>query len=123
MISSRGIATGAALIFAVACATGGSTANDSGKIIQPKMVSRAPMPTMHFTGGSSMVPLAADIDVVIDSTGVPVMSTFRASGSAVTGNRDALYQWIEASTFQPGLRDGQPIAAVFHTKMQFRLAR
>jgi len=70
-----------------------------------------------------MVPLAADIDVVIDSTGVPIMSTFRASGSAVTGNHDALYQWIEASTFQPGLRDGQPVAAVFHTKMQFRLAR
>ncbi len=61
-----------------------------------------------------------DLEVVIDSTGNPDMSTFKASGSAASENRDALYEWIRSSTYRPATRNGEPISAIYRTSLQFR---
>ena len=79
------------------------------------------MPPMHFPTTAGGVSLTADIEVVIESNGVPDMSTFKATGSAAIGNRDALYEWVENSTFKPALRDGQPVSGVYRTSMRFRV--
>ena len=121
MMRSRAITALALSLFAAACATAGSTARDPGRIIPPQMVTRAPMPLLRFTSGPGGVPLTADIQVVIGSTGAPDMSTFRATGSATVGNHDQLYEWVQSSTFKPALRDGQPVSAIWHNHMQFRL--
>ena len=83
------------------------------------------MPTMHFSSSatSAAVPQRAEIEVVIDSAGVPDMSTFKAYGTAAMENRDALYQWVQSSLFRPALRNGQPVSAVFHTRLEFRIQR
>jgi len=112
----------AACVFLVACASAGSSSN-SDRIVPPKILSRGPMPRMGFrrSAGGALQKYHADIEVVIDSTGAPDMSTFQAHGSAVDGNRDALYEWIQECTFAPGLRNGKPVTAVLHTSMDFRL--
>ena len=111
-----------AFLSTVACASAGSSTKTSDRIIPPKMVTRAAMPHLRLTpslvAGSHTY--RVDIDVLIDSTGVPDMSTFRATGPVANENRDAFYEWIRASTFKPATRDGQPISAVLHTKIEFR---
>jgi hypothetical protein len=79
------------------------------------------MEAMHFTNADTFVPLRADIVVLIDSTGVPIMSTFKASGSAALNNHDALYHYVERSVFKPALHNGQPVAAVYHDSMKFEV--
>jgi len=113
----------AACVFLVACASAGSSAKDSDRIVPPKIVTRGPLPRMGFrrSAGGALQKYHADIEVVIDSTGAPDMSTFQAHGSAVDGNRDALYEWIQECTFAPGLRNGKPVTAVLHTSLDFRL--
>lgn len=121
MIRSRAISACIASIFVIACATAGSKTNDSERFIAPQLVMRGPMEGMHFQNTDALVPLRADIDVVIDSTGVPIMSTFKAVGSAAVGNHDALYHYVEASTFKPAFRDGRPVTAVYHDSMKFEV--
>ena len=79
------------------------------------------MEGMHFNNADAIVPLRADIEVVIDSTGNPIMSTFKAAGSAAVNNHDALYHYVEGSVFKPALRNGQPVSAVYHDSMKFEV--
>ena len=72
MIRSRAVSS-LLLIFAVACTTARAKAADSG-VTGPQLVTRAPL-SMNFSEADAAAPLYADIEVVIDSTGVPVMST------------------------------------------------
>jgi hypothetical protein len=78
------------------------------------------MAELHLPADPS-VQQSVDIDVLIDPSGAPVMSTFKAVGSAAAANQDVLYKYIQASTFRPGLQNGQPVSAVYHTRMQFRV--
>lgn len=89
------------------------------------MMSRGPMPQMRFSGAAttSAIPLRVDIQVVIDSTGAPDMSTFKTYGTAAMENREALYEWVQSSVFRPAFRNGQPVAAVYHTRLEFRIQR
>jgi hypothetical protein len=117
---------GIALSFGVGCASAGSAGSSGaagGRIAPPEMSSRAPMPELRFprSAGAGTVSYRMEIDVVIDSTGVPDMSTFKTSGSAASENRQALYDWIQTSTFRPATQDGRPVSAIYHTRMQFRV--
>ena len=83
------------------------------------------MPPMNFSASEidAGVPLRANVEVVIDSTGIPDMSTFKAYGTAASNNRDALYRWVQSSIFQPATRNGQPVSGVYHTRMEFRVPK
>jgi len=105
-----------ALIFAVGCYSYPSTV----QVSPPQILTRGSMAELHLPTDNS-VPQSVDIDVLIDPRGVPVMSTFKVVGSAAAANQDVLYKYIEASTFRPGLQNGQPVSAVYHTRMQFRV--
>jgi hypothetical protein len=76
---------------------------------------------MNFNESDKAVPLAVDIEVVIDSSGVPDMSTFKATGPAATENQFALSQWVKSSTFKPARRNGQPVSGVYHLHTTFRI--
>ena len=118
MNRSRVVAAGIALIFAVGCAP--YPYPSTVQISPPQILTRGSMAELHLpTDGS--VPQSVDIDVLIDPRGVPVMSTFKAVGTAAAANQDVLYKYIQASTFRPGLQNGQPVSAVYHTRMQFRV--
>ena len=118
MNRSRVVATFMALILAVGCAP--YPYPSTVQISPPQILTRAPMGELKFPTGAS-VPQSVDIDVLIESNGVPLMSTFKAVGSAADANHDVLYKYIAASTFRPGLQNGQPVSAVYHTRMQFRV--
>lgn len=122
---ARGIASACiAVLFVVGCATAGSSSGNSDRIVPPQMTSRASMPPLQFPMSSATgSPIEIDLEVAVDSTGVPVMSTFKAYGPMATENRDALYQYIASSRFRPSLLNGQPVSGVYHTQLKFRLQR
>jgi hypothetical protein len=82
------------------------------------------MPPLRFAVSQATgAPIEIDIEVAIDSAGVPIMSTFKAFGPMANENKDALAEWIEFSKFRPAVRNGQPVAAVYHRKVTFRVQR
>jgi hypothetical protein len=89
------------------------------QVSPPQLLTRGSLADLRFPGlaGAQNV----DIDVLIEANGMPLMSTFKAVGSAAAANQDALYKYIEGSTFRPGLQNGQPVSANYHTRMQFRV--
>jgi hypothetical protein len=115
--------TAVIVIFVLACATAGTAASSAAHTVPPKIISRAPMPPLNFDYPRPGIELRADIEVQIDSTGTPDMSTFKAFGTAVTGNRDAFYQYVQTSTFEPALRDGHPISGIYRERLGFRFER
>ena len=91
------------------------------QIVAPKLASPAAMPAMRFPEGTaSGSTIRLDVEVVVDPSGRPVMSTFKANGPSAAENRDALYEWISKSTFRPGFHNGQPVSGVYHSQLQLR---
>jgi hypothetical protein len=126
MTNSRSIASAyvAALIVA-GCASSGSSTASADRIVPPQMTSRAQLSEMRFPASAATgTTIYIDVDVVIDSTGVPDMTSFRANGQAAADNRSALYEWIQSSVFRPAhTTNGHPVSAVFHTQIQVRGVR
>jgi hypothetical protein len=89
------------------------------QVSQPQLLTRGSLAELSFPNPA--VPQSVDIDVVIESNGMPLMSTFKAVGSAAAANQDVLYRYIQGSTFRPGLQNGVPVTANYHTRMQFRV--
>jgi hypothetical protein len=123
MSTLRSLAT-ALLVFSVAdgCASAGSSVKPSDKTVPPQMMIRGQLPQMRFMrrSGAGMQTYRIDIEVVIDSTGIPDMSTFKATGSEAHENRDVLYEWIRSSTYRPATRNGEPVSAIYHSRLEFR---
>ena len=82
------------------------------------------MPPLRFAMSQATGALIQiDIEVAIDSTGVPIMSTFKAFGPMATENKDALSEWIGNSKFRPATRNGEPVEAVYHQQLKLHLQR
>lgn len=106
-----------AVLFVVGCAP-----YYPDQIVAPKMAAPAPMPAIRFPEGAATgSTIRVDVEVVVDPSGRPVMSTFKANGPSATENRDALYEWISKSTFRPGFHNGQPVSGVYHSQLQLRV--
>jgi hypothetical protein len=58
---------------------------------------------------------------MIDSTGRPDMTTFKATGFGAAENRDGLSRWIEQALFQPAYRGSQPVAGLYNTRLEARV--
>lgn len=82
------------------------------------------MGPLQFSASSATgAPITIDIEVAVDSTGVPIMSTFKVYGPMAIQNRDAFYAYIESSTFRPALRNEQPVEGVYRQQLKFSLQR
>ena len=116
-VSNRVIASAwVAVLFVVGCAP-----YYPDQIVPPKMASPAPMPAIHFPESAATgSTIRLDVEVVVDPSGRPVMSTFKANGPGATENRDALSEWIGNSTFRPAFHNGQPVSGVYHSQLQLR---
>ena len=115
-VSNRVIATAwVAVLFVVGCAA----PYYPDQIVPPKMATPAAMPAMHFPPGAATgSTFRIDVEVLVESNGRPLMSTFKASGPTAVENRDALSEWIGKSTFRPGFHNGQPVTGVYHSQVQ-----
>jgi hypothetical protein len=88
----------------------------------PQMISRGNPPELRVPAiPSGRSPVRVMIDVLIDGTGRPDMSTFKVSGFGAAENRDALMRWIDQATYRPAYRGGQPVPGVYHTKLEARM--
>ena len=88
------------------------------------MLSRGPIPDLRVPEtASGRSPVRVIIEVLIDSTGHPDMTTFKLTGFGAAENKDALTHWIEQAIFQPAHRDGQPVPGLYHTKLEARVVR
>ena len=124
-VLTRSIASvGFVALFVAGCATVGSPGGDPDKVLPPKMASSGRMPPLRFAMSQATgAPIQIDIEVAIDSTGVPIMSTFKAFGPMANENKDALSEWIGSSRFRPAVRNGRPVEAVYHQQLKIRLQR
>ena len=117
-VSNRVIASAyAAVLLVVGCAP-----YYPDQIVPPKMASPATMGPMRFPeNAASGSTIRVDVEVVVDSNGRPVMSTFKANGPTASENRDALAEFIGNSTFRPAFHNGQPVSGVYHSQLQLRV--
>ncbi|MFL5510115.1 MAG: hypothetical protein ACJ79J_11065 [Gemmatimonadaceae bacterium] len=112
---ARVVAASMALILAAGCYSYPQPV----QISPPKLLTRGSLAELSFPNPN--VPQSVEIDVMIETNGMPLMSTFKAVGPAAAANQEVLYKYIEASTFRPGLQNGQPVTANYHTRMQFKV--
>jgi len=64
--------------------------------------------------------LDMQIEVAIDATGRPDVSTLRVTGLGSGDNKDAVVTWITLAKFKPALQGGQPVAGVYRTRLEVR---
>jgi hypothetical protein len=60
------------------------------------------------------------VEVMIDSTGRPDMTTFRVTGPGGNENQTELRRWIEQATFRPAHRGSQPVPSLFRAKFEVK---
>src|SRR6476620_10645606 len=92
----RSIASvGFVALLVAGCATAGSPGGGPDQVVPPQMASSGRMPPLRFAMSQATgAPIQVDIEVAIDSAGVPIMSTFKAFGPTASENQDALSEWI-----------------------------
>jgi hypothetical protein len=86
------------------------------------MLSRVTAPELRIpTTTSVRSPVRVTVEVLIDSTGRPDMTTFKAMGYGAAENRDALARWMEQAFFRPAYRSGQPVPGLYRMKLEARI--
>ena len=110
-----------ALVCLGGCASSGgsSGAPEPTRDEAPQMVSRGTPPALRVpVTASGRASVRVTIEVVIDETGLPDMSTFKVTGIGAEDNRDALARWIEQARFRPAQRGGEPVPGIYRTSIR-----
>lgn len=118
----------AALLATLACA---STPRDpatapaaDAAAIDPPQISRGNPPPLRIPASNSgRAPVRVDIEVMVDAGGRPDMRTFKATGLGADINRDALYTWVEGSSFRPARLDGRLVTGLFKMRLEATVRR
>ena len=113
----------AALLATLACA---STPKDpaaapaaGATAIDPPQLNRGTPPQLRVpVSYSGRAPVRVEIEVMVDAGGRPDMRTFKATGLSADINRDALFTWIETSSFRPARLDGRLVPALFKMRLE-----
>lgn len=113
---------GLVLVGLAACASGGATAATN-RVDPPRMTSsNAPpnlvVPSMPMSGRS---PVRVTLEVMIDETGRPDMSTLKVTGFGAAENEQALRSWIEQAAFRPAHRGDTPVPGLYQTHLEVRV--
>lgn len=115
---------GIGVALLISCASsGGARAAD--RVEPPRMTSRNAPPALSISSMSvsGRSPLRVDVEVMIDETGRPVMSTFKVSGMGAPDNQEALREWIENASYRPAHRDGMPVPGLFKAHVEVEVRR
>jgi hypothetical protein len=92
--------------------------------IDPPQISRGNAPQLRIPASySGRAPVRVDIQVMVDAEGRPDMRTFKATGLGADINRDALYTWIESSSFRPARVDGRLVPGLFRMRLEAAVRR
>ena len=122
MTRARSLAAVGVMLWSLACAGTAKSngAPEAAHVDPPRMTSRGQMPQLQISSlpSSGRSPIRVTIEVMIDETGRPLMSTFKVVGPGAAENRDALARWIEQSSFQPARSGGQPVSGLYHSTLE-----
>ena len=86
----------------------------------PRMLPGARPELRGSTSPAGRDRIEISVELMVDSTGQPDMTTFRLSGRGAAENATALRQWIGTARFEPATRGGRPVAGVYRTRMALR---
>jgi hypothetical protein len=109
------------ILIIAACASGASSGAGPApeRVDPPKILTAGTFPQLRIPANSSArTPLSVVMEVMVDSTGHPDMTTFKVSGFGASENEDTLTHWMEQVIFQPAHRGNQPVPALFHSRVQ-----
>jgi hypothetical protein len=109
------------LVSTAACASAG--ASGSNHRITPPKVRGNTHPDFAMIGPPARAETRTDFSVMVDPDGQPDMKTFRAMGSGAAALGDAIRRWIETSSFEPGLENGTPVRAEYHSTIMTKVVR
>jgi hypothetical protein len=91
----------------------------------PRMLTRGFFPELTL----SNLPNPADrpivrlrIRVMIDPLGRADVRTLKLTGLGAVENRLAIERWLEAVTFRPAMRNGQPVSGLYETRLEVRVS-
>ena len=113
-----------ALVCLGGCASSGgsSGAPEPPRDEAPQMVSRGVPPALRVpVTASGRASVRVTIEVLIDETGLPDMSTFKVTGIGAEDNRDALAHWIEQASFRPARHGYDAVPGIYHTSLAPRV--
>lgn len=112
------------LIFSLAallaCASGGKHAESAQSVTPPSMVSTARPELRLPRAGQNGLAADIQIQVGVDATGRPDMSTLRVTGLGAAENQAVIEAWIVEARFRPAQQSGQPVPGVYRTRLQIR---
>jgi hypothetical protein len=83
----------------------------------------APQLQVPITTSGARSPVRVTIEVMIDDTGRPDMSTFKATGIGAAENRTALERWIENSAFRPARHGSVSVPGIYRIMLEARIER
>ena len=107
------------LLSVVACASSASSNGGPApeRVTSPQLVTGVMPRLVAPRSTAGRTPVNLTIEVMIDSTGRPDMTTFRASGTGANENETVLRSWIEQATYRPARRGDQPVPGLFRMKI------
>jgi hypothetical protein len=110
----------AVVVTAAACASSGGAKTSAAAVEAPRMVSRGSYPALRINGAmpSGRSPVRLTLEVEVDESGRPDMSTLKLTGKGAGENRQAIQQWIAESVFRPGTRNGVPVRALLRMQLE-----
>jgi hypothetical protein len=119
----RALFAPAALCAAVACAGApkdpAATPVASNPAVESPQINRGSSPQLRIPASSSgRAPVRVEIEVMVDAEGRPDMRTFKATGVGADLNRDALFTWIEGSSFRPARLEGRSVPGLFRMRLE-----
>lgn len=115
-----------ALAAAVACASAPKDPAPPAAqaVVEPPQINRGTSPQLRVpVSYSGRAPVRVEIEVMITADGQPDMRTFRATGLGADVNRDALFTWIEGSSFRPARVEGRAVPGLFRMRLEAAVRR
>jgi hypothetical protein len=123
----RTFAALAMLTASMACASAAkdpASATAAKVMVEPPQINRGNAPQLRVpVSYSGRAPVRVDIEVMINADGQPDMQTFKATGLGADINRDALFTWIEGSSFRPARVEGRSVPGLFRMRLEAAVRR
>jgi hypothetical protein len=61
--------------------------------------------------------------VMVEANGQPDMSTLRVTGTGASDYRQAIVEWVERNSFEPGRSNGVAVRAEYQTSLRTKMVK